>query len=157
MDAFVALTKVDEENLVASMFANKTNVKKTITQIQADDLYAMLSELGIKNTVSPKNVVANTIISYIRALANKRGSNVLTLYRLVNNQVEALEFCAKTKEDIYDKPLKDLKIKKNCLIACIIKDSKVIIPSGNTCISLGDTVIAVTTHKNFNDLTDIFD
>jgi len=157
MDAFVALTKVDEENLVASMFANKTNVKKTITQIQTDDLYAMLGELGIKNTVSPKSVVANRIISYIRALANKRGSNVLTLYRLVNDQVEALEFCAKTQEDIYDKPLKELKIKKNCLIACIIKNSKVIIPNGNTCISLGDTVIVVTTHKNFNDLTDVFD
>lgn len=157
MDAFVALTRVDEENLVASMFANKAKVKKTITQIQTNDLYAMLGELGITNTVSPRNVIANRIISYIRALANKRGSNVLTLYRLVNDQVEALEFCAKTQEDIYDKPLKELKTKKNCLIACIIKDSKVIIPDGNTCISLGDTVIVVTTHKNFNDLTDIFD
>ena len=157
MDAFVALSKIDEENLVSSMFANKTNVKKTITEIQTDDLYSMLGELGIKNTVSPKNVVANRITSYIRALANKRGSNVLTLYKLVGNQVEALEFCAKTHEDIYDKPLKELKIKKNCLIACIIKDTKVIIPDGNTCINLGDNVIVVTTHKNFDDLTDVFE
>ena len=157
MDAFVALTDVDEENMIGSMFANKMKVKKAITQIRADGLYDMLDELGIENNVSPKNIVANRITRYIRALANKRGSNILTLYRLVNGQVEAIEFCAKKKERIYDRPLRELKIKQNCLIACIIRNGKVIIPDGNSHITLGDNVIVVTTHKNFDDLTDIFD
>ena len=157
MDAFVALTDIDEENMVVSMFANKMKVKKTITQIKSDDLYGMLDELGINNNVSPKDIVANRIISYIRALANTRGSNVLTLYRLVNDQVEALEFYAKKPERIYDKPLKELKIKENCLVACIIRENEVIIPNGNDCIKLGDNVIVVTTHKNFDDLTDILE
>ena len=117
----------------------------------------MLDELGINNNVSPKNIVANRIISYIRAIANTRGSNVLTLYRLVNNQVEALEFYAKKQESIYNKPLKELKVKDNCLIACIIRDNEVIIPNGNDCIKLGDNVIVVTTHKNFDDLMDIIE
>ena len=158
MDAFVALTNIDEENMVVTMFANKLNVRKTITQIKSDDLYGMLDELGIKNIVSPKNIVADSIVSYIRAIANKRGSNVLTLYRLVNDQVEALEFSAKRKQDkIYDKPLKELKIKKDCLIACIIRQDEVVIPDGNSCIKIGDNVIVVTTHKNFDDLIDIFE
>lgn len=157
MDAFVALTDIDEENIIVSMFANKMNVKKTITQIKSDDLYGMLDELGISNNVSPKDIVADRVISYIRAIANTRGSNVLTLYRLVNNRVEALEFLAKKQESIYDKPLKELKIKENCLIACIIRQSEVLIPDGNTCIKHGDNVIVVTTHKNFDDLTDIFE
>ncbi len=157
MDAFVALTDIDEENMVVSMFANKMKVRKTITQIKNDDLYCMLDELGINNNVSPKGIVANRIISYIRAIANTRGSNVLTLYRLVNGQVEALEFFAKKQERIYDRPLKDLKIKENCLIACIIRHNEVIIPGGNDCIKFGDNVIVVTTHKNFDDLTDIFE
>ena len=157
MDAFVALTDIDEENMVVSMFANKMKVKKTITQIKNDDLYGMLDELGINNNVSPKEIVANRIISYIRALANTRGSNVLTLYRLVNDQVEALEFYAKKPERIYNKPLKELRIKENCLIACIIRENEVIIPNGNDCIKLGDSVIVVTTHKNFDDLTDILE
>jgi len=157
MDAFVALTDIDEENMVVSMFANKMMVKKTITQIKSDDLYGMLGELGINNNVSPKNIVADSVISYIRALANKRGSNVLTLYRLVNNQVEALEFAAKKQEKFYDKPLKELKLKENCLIACIIRQAEVIIPNGNSCIKRGDNVLVVTTHKNFDDLADIFE
>ncbi|MBE5740365.1 MAG: Trk system potassium transporter TrkA [Clostridiales bacterium] len=156
MDAFISLTDIDEENMVASMFANKMNVKKTISQIKSDDLVGMLSELGMHNNVSAKHVVANRIASYIRALANKRGSNVLTLSRLVSGQVEALEFAAKAQEKIYNKPLKELHIKENCLIACIIRDNQVMIPDGNSCIKQGDNVIVVTTHKNFDDLMDIF-
>lgn len=157
MDAFVALTDIDEENMIVSMFANKKNVRKTITQIKSDDLYGMLDELGINNNVSPTQVVASMIISYIRALANTVGSNVLTLYRLVNNQVEALEFSAKKKERFYNKPLKELRLKKNCLIGCIIRKNEVIIPNGDSEIQLGDNVVVVTTHKNFGDLTDVIE
>ena len=157
MDAFVSLTDIDEENLVVSMFANKKNVKKTIAQIKNDELYGILAEVGIDNNVSPKDIVADRIISYIRALANKRGSNVLTLYRLVNGQVEAIEFLAKKKARFYDKPLKELKIKDNCLVACIIRAGEVIIPRGDTTIQLDDNVIVVTTHTNFDDLNDIIE
>ena len=114
-------------------------------------------ELGIENSVSPQDIVANRIISHIRALANKRGSNVLTLYRLLNGSVEAIEFAAKKKARFYDKPLKELKIKENCLVACIIREGEVIIPDGSSTIQLGDNVIVVTTHTNFDDLTDIIE
>lgn len=157
IDAFVALTDADEENMLASMFANKMKVKKTITQIKSDDLYDMLKELGIKNNVSPKDIVANRVISYVRALENSRGSNVQTLNRLVNGQVEALEFVAKTQKDFFDKPLKDLKLKANCLVACIIRKGEIIVPNGNSMITHGDNVIVVTTHKNFDDLGDILE
>lgn len=158
MDAFIALTDIDEENMIVSMFANKMKVKKTITKIKSDELYGMLLELGITNNVSPKDIVANRVLSYVRALENKRGSNVLTLYKLVNNQVEALEFLAKRQDKFYDKPLKELKpkLKENCLIACILRNNTVIIPDGNTSIQQGDNVIVVTTHKDFDDLRDIF-
>ena len=156
MDAFVALTDIDEENMIVSMFANKMQVKKTITQIKSEDLFGMLDELGIHNNVSPIDIVASRVTSYVRALANTRGSNVLNLYKLVNNQVEALEFAAKTQEDFYNKPLKELKIKENCLIGCIIRHNEVIIPDGNSEIQLGDNIIVVTTHKNFDDLADVF-
>lgn len=157
MDAFVALTDIDEENMIVSMFANKKNVKKTITQIKSDDLYGMLDELGIQNNVSPKHIVAGRIISYIRALANTVGSNVLTMYQLVNNRVEALEFAARRQESYYDKPLRELNIKKNCLVTCIIRQNEIIIPNGNSEIKLGDNVVVVTTHKNFDDLNDVFE
>lgn len=157
IDAFVALTDIDEENIVVSMFADKKQVKKTIAKVKSDELFYMYDELGLKNSVSSKHIVAERIIGYARAIENSRGSNILTLYQLVNNRVEALEFLAKKSSNIYNKPLKDLKIKKDCLIACIIRDNEVIIPSGNSEIRLDDNVVIVTTHKNFDDLTDAFE
>lgn len=156
-DACIALTNIDEENIIVSMYAQKLKVKKVIAKVKRSSFMGMVSDLGIANTVSPKDIVANRIISYIRALANKKGSNVLTLYKLVNNQVEALEFHAKKKEKIFDKPLKDLNIRHDCLIACIIREGKVIIPNGNDCITLNDSVLVVTTHQNFDDLMDAFE
>ena len=155
MDVFVALTGSDEANIIVSMFANQVNVKKTITQVMSNELINMLGGKQIEHSVSPKQIVASKIISYVRSIANKRGSNVLTLSRLVNDQVEALEFLAKSDEKFYNVPLKKLKIKENCLIACIIRDNQVIIPRGGDFIQKGDTVVVVTTHKNFDDLTDL--
>lgn len=157
VDAFVALTSVDEENIIVSMYANSLGVRKTIAKVKREGLLGIVSDLGITNNVSPKNIVANKIISYIRAIANKRGSNIITLYKLVNNQIEALEFLAKKKERFYDKPLKDLKIKDGCLIACIIREDEVIIPKGSDCIKLNDSVLVITTHKNFDDLKDVIE
>ena len=157
MDAFIPLTGIDEENIIVAMYANKQNVRKIITKTNRDELFYILEEVGIKNNVSPKDIISSSVIRYIRALANSRGSNIITLYRLVNNQVEALEFVAKTEEKYYDKPFRELKLKKDCLVACIIRDNKVIIPDGNSCIKLNDNVIVVTTHKNFDDLKDIFE
>ncbi len=157
MDALVALTDIDEENMIVSMFANRKRVRKSIAQIKSEDLFGLLDELGINNTVSPKHIVAGRIIGYIRALANTVGSNVLTMYQLVNDQVEALEFSARRQEYFYNRPLKELKIKKNCLVACIIRENNIIIPDGNSEIRLGDNVVIVTTHKNFDDLNDVFE
>ena len=83
---------------------------------------------------------------------------MLNLYRLVNNQVEALEFAVKKQSTkLLGKPLKDLTLKDHCLIACIIRGEQVIIPNGSSTIELDDNVVVVTTHKNFDDLSDIFD
>lgn len=156
MDAFIMLTGIDEENIIASMYANKKKVRRIITKIDRDELEYMFDEGGIYNNVSPKDIIAARVLRYIRALTNTRGSNIVTLYRLVNNKVEALEFVAKNQGKIYEKPLKSLKIKDNCLIACIIRNNEVIIPDGNSCIRQNDNVIVVTTHKKFDDLSDIF-
>ena len=104
-----------------------------------------------------KNITASNIISYIRSVKNKRGSNVITLHKLVNNKVEAIEFLAKNNKKLINIPLKDLKLKHNILIAAIIRKNEVIIPSGNDFIALDDKVIVVTTNQFLNDLNEILE
>lgn len=157
IDACVVLTNVDEENIIASMYAKKQKAKKVIAKVKKTSFLGMVGELGIANVVSPKEIIASQIISYLRAISNDRGSNVITLYKLVDNKIEALEFLARKKEKFYNKPLKELKTKENCLIACIIRNGQVIIPGGNDFIQQNDSVVVVTTHEQFDDLSDVFE
>lgn len=155
MDAVVALTNKDEENIILSMFANQLNVKKIITKVNKTSLVGLMSNISLASVLSPKDVTVSKILSYIRAVNNNRGSNVNTLYKLVNNKVEALEFKAKENSKLISIPLKDLKLKENILIAAIIHENEVIIPSGNDFISVDDKVLVVTTNQFLEDLNEI--
>ena len=108
-DSCIALTNIDEENIIISMYAKKLKLPKVIAKIKRSSFLGMLNDLGIVNAVSPQDIVASKIVSYIRAISNKKGSNVLTLYKLVNNQVEALEFHARKKERIYIPKINNFK------------------------------------------------
>ena len=155
-DAVVCLTGLDEENIIMSMYASKQNVHKIITKVNKSTLFNLLETIDMASIVAPKEITSARIISYVRATSNKRGSNVETLYKLVNNQVEALEFIVKDNKKLVNIALKDLKLKRKILIACIIRDNEVIIPSGNDMILNNDRVIVVTTaDKCLTELSDI--
>lgn len=156
-DAVVCTTGKDEQNIIISMYANKNNVKKIITKINKSNLGQLLETIDMASIISPKEITASKIVSYIRALNNKRGSNVNTLYKLVNNKVEAVEFTVKENKKLNNICFKDLKLKPNTLVAAIIRNGDVIIPSGMDQMQLNDNVIVVTTNQYLNDLENILE
>ncbi|MGN0154850.1 MAG: Trk system potassium transporter TrkA [Lachnospiraceae bacterium] len=154
-DAFVSLTNMDEENLVLSLFANKVSKAKVITKVDKVSFEEVVGDLPIGTIACPKNITAKSILQYVRALQNSFGSNIETLYRMLDDKVEALEFRIKQESKVTNKPLMELSLKKNLLICAIIRDGKIITPSGKDMIMNGDTVIVVTTNKGLTDIKDI--
>lgn len=148
VDAMVALTGMDEENFIVSMFCKSITVPKIITKINRETYIDMAEKLGLESIITPASISANHVISYVRAIKNSEGSNEETLYRLINNRLEALEFIITENESYVGKPLKELTLKKNNLIACIVRHRKIIIPNGDDRIEVGDSVIVVTTNTN---------
>ena len=157
VDAFAALTGIDEENMIMAMYAKTKQVYKVVAKINRGSYVNIADYIGLDSIVSPKLLAADNIISYVRAMKNSEGSNnVETLCRVVNDRVEALEFIVRENAPYLDIPLKDLKTKKDVLLACIVRRRKTIIPRGTDCIKLGDSVVVVTTIKNLHDLKEIF-
>ncbi len=157
-DAVVTLTGIDEENLIVSMFANYVGVPKSITKINRTEYNPIFESMGIDSIVSPKLLTANEITRYVRAMEDTTGGSVITLSRIVDGKAEALEFSVKGEGGFIDKPLYKLKLKKNILIAAIIRARRVIIPSGSDVMQKGDTVIIVTeADRAIHDLKDIFE
>ena len=156
-DAVVCLTSTDEENIILSMYAYKQKVHKIITKINRPSFVGLMETISMASVISPKEIVASKIISYLRGKNNARGSNVVTLHKLVNNKVEALEFVAKDDKRLVNICLKDLKLKNNILIAGIIREGKAIIPNGDDMILVNDNVIVVTINQFLDDLNDILE
>ena len=155
-DAFVSLTNMDEENLVLSLFAQKVSNAKVITKVDKVDFEEVIDDLQIGTIACPKNITSKTILKYVRALQNSFGSNVETLYRMLDNRIEALEFSIKQESKVTGTPLMDLKLKKNLLVCAIVRNGKIITPSGKDTMEVGDNVIIVTTNKGLTDIKDIW-
>ena len=156
VDAFVALTNMDEENVIISMYAIARGVDKVITKINHLTFTEIMEHAGIDCIISPKYITANQIIRYVRAMQNSWGSNVETMTKIVDNQVEALEFRVRESFRGLNIPLKDIELKKDVLVACINRRGQIIIPDGKDTIQQGDSVIVVTTINGLRELNDIF-
>lgn len=155
MDAFVSLTGMDEQNIMLSMFASMQNVSKVVAKINRDELVAMAEKIGVETIISPSQLSTNVIVRYARALKNTKGSNVETLYKLLDGKAEALEFKVAKDSKAIGIPFKEIKLKPNILVAGITRDTQIIIPSGNDMILAGDRVIVIAAEQRLNDLDDI--
>ena len=153
--AFVTLTEGDEENIFLSLFAKSICKAKIVTKINRVDFDDVTSRLELDSTIYPKNITANMITRYVRAMSNAKGTNVETLYSIIKGEVEAAEFIIKEGFPEADKPISQLNLKENVLIASIIRNKKVIIPRGYDVIKEGDAVIIVTKMLALRDFTDV--
>ncbi len=155
-EAFVCLTGMDEENIMLALHAGKVSQAKVITKISRIDFEEVVEGLDLGSVVYPKNLTAENIVRYVRALGNASGNNVETLYQLLDGRVEAMEFVVHPSAvHLIGTPIQDLKLKKNLLVCCINRKGKVILPGGQDTIEAGDIVVIVTTQRGIRDLDDI--
>ena len=154
-EAFVTLTSLDEENILLSLFAKKISSAKLITKVNRIAFDDIVEGLDLGSIIYPRYITADYILRYVRAMGNSLGSNVETLYHILDGQAEALEFSVKETPQVTGVPLSRLELKDNLLIACINRNRQILIPRGQDALQPGDTVIVVTTAKGLNDLKDI--
>lgn len=158
MDVVAALTNMDEENVFICMYANMAGVPQVIPKINRTEYGPVCQNCGIRTIISPKEVCAQEIIGYVRAMQATTSGSVLSVYNLMDGKVEALEFEVLEKTPHVGVKLSDVKLKPNILIACITRQGRVIFPSGGDTLEPGDVVVVVTARNRvIVELRDIFD
>ncbi len=155
MDAFVSLTGMDEQNILISSYAAAKDVPKVIAKINREELVPLAENLGLDTFISPKKLISDVLVKYARALENSQDNSMETLYTVMDDKVEVLEFLVKEKRGLTGIAFKELKLKPNILIAGIVRDKKIIIPSGEDMMLAGDKVIVLAANQRINDLSDI--
>ena len=156
VDAVCCLTGIDEENILLSLYAKSvTPETKTITKVNKISFQEVIRSLDLGSVIYPKYITANLILQHVRARENNIGSNLETLYKIIDNKVEALEFHVSEDSRLVDITLEELQLKKNVIVGCINRKGNVFIPHGKDTLKIGDTVIIVTTIPGLSDLDDI--
>jgi len=155
MDAFVALTGRDEENLISALLAKQCGVKKVIakiTRINNPDVYTVL---GVDSIVNPKLITANYILRFVRGLNSALNNPANTVYKIINGKAEVLEFTATKSLRFLNIPLKNLRLVNGVIIGAIARKNEIIIPHGDDCVRLGDNVLVIAVNKRIVDLNEV--
>lgn len=156
-DAFITLTNDDEYNLIAAMYAESQGIGKVISRINAKSRRKVLSSESKICTISREDVAADRILGYSRSLLNAEDNDAVeSLYRLMDGKIEFIEFKVDENDKNLNIPLKDLKMKGNTLIGCIMRDVNTIIPRGDDVIQAEDTVLIASINRQIARLEDIF-
>lgn len=154
-DAFVALAKHDEENILLSLFVKNAHNAKIITKINRPENYDIVRHLDLDTTIYPKSITADMIVRYVRATKNTLGSNIEAMYSVIKGSVEASEFKIGADSPVTGVPLCRLELKKDLLVAAIIRKRAVIIPRGQDMMMPGDSVVVVSKNLALRDVADV--
>ena len=149
MDAFIAVTGMDEENMMAALIAKQNGAKKVISKASRINYISIIKNLGIDSVISPKQITSNQILKYVR------GNSVESLYRIIEGQAEITEIVAEPESKILNTKIKKLGLPKDTIIATIVRKNEVVIPHGNDIIKEGDRVIVISKNKNISSLDEV--
>lgn len=153
--AFIALTGIDEENVLLSLYAKDVTDAKIITKIDRNSFNELIGKLDLDTVIYPCDITTELILQYVRTKQNAMGNNVENLYMLVEDKVEALEFKISQNAPVIGIPLQQMELKDNLIICGIIRKGRFTIPNGESVIEPDDSIIVVTSHKKLNDVGDI--
>lgn len=145
-DACITLTGMDEENVMISLYAKQSKVDKIITKIDRTSILKMVKMLGLDTVVTPRNVIANHIVRFVRAHSAETGEGADALYK-IGDKAEAMQFTVGEGSELIDTPLKGLPLKSHVLIGGIVRGDEFILPSGETELHAGDRVIVISEEK----------
>ncbi|HYE12605.1 MAG TPA: Trk system potassium transporter TrkA [Patescibacteria group bacterium] len=149
MDVFIAMTGMDEENLMSALIAKQNGATKIIAKVSRLNYVNVAKNLGVDSVISPKLITTNKILTYVSR------NNLETLHRIIEGKAEIIEFIVERNSKILNNKLKNLKLPKDVIIATIVRKNEVVIPHGDDVIKEGDRVIVIAKNKNVTALNDI--
>lgn len=154
---FAALTGLDEENILLSLYANEVSNARTVTKINRVNFTSVINNLNLGSIVYPKVITADYILKHVRSTSATPNSNVEKIYKLANGRVEALEFIIKEDSAVAGIPLLNLHLRPNTLVCCIYRNNRVIIPTGQDMMLAGDSVLVVISGYRISDIQEILE
>jgi len=150
MDAFVAVTKDDEDNILSALLAKRLGCPLTITISHNRAYHRLISSVGIDVVVNPRQLTSNTILHFVRKGDVLHASSIM-------DAAEFIEAKALPTSLIVKKPIHELGLPKGVIILCIKRGEEILVPGGDSIIEEGDRVLFIATHDAISKLEKVIE
>jgi len=134
-DLFCAVSDDDQRNMMSALLAKKHSTTAAAVLVHQPEYVPVMDSLGIEIVLNPRLVTVGEILMHVR-----RG-HIHSVTRLAESRAELLEMEAPEKSPAVKKKLRELDFPSNALLGAIVRDGKMQIPTGNTQVKPGDTVV----------------
>ncbi|MBQ8955674.1 MAG: Trk system potassium transporter TrkA [Lachnospiraceae bacterium] len=155
--AFAALTGIDEENVLLSLFAQRVSHANIMTKLRRLNYTDIIQEKQLENTIFPENMTAEYIVRYARSMSGSREGGIENIFTLAKSKAKVMEYFVQKSCAVTEKPISQLKLKEGLLICSITRNERLIVPGGRDEIRVGDNVLILTMGEIYNDIEEIID
>ena len=138
MDAFIAVTGNSETNIISSLVAKDSGVKKTVALVENIDYIHLSQNIGVDTLINKKLIAANFIFRYIRK------GEVINLTSVHGVDAEVLEFEVKDDSKILSKELRNLSFPRTAIIGGVIRRGQGYTVRGNFRFEPKDRVVVLS-------------
>ncbi len=137
-DAFLALTREDEVNVMASLLARGLGTRRSIALIHRGDYLGAARDVGLDVAISPRRSAANHILAHVRS------GEVRQVVRVEDGKGEILEITVPDRARVLGRSLMYIDFPRGAIIGCIVREDRVFIPTGTDEMLPGDSVVVFT-------------
>ena len=150
MDVFIAVTGIDEVNILIGLLAKQLGAKKVVSKVNRTSYIPLVEEIGLDAIVTPSVITAGEILRFVR------GGEILSLFLLSGGQAQIMEFYIHSPSKVIGTPIRELGLPKEAIITTIVSGGNVIIPGGNDIIKEDDRVIVFCNSSEVEKVNNIF-
>ncbi|MFT7618115.1 MAG: trk system potassium uptake protein TrkA [Planctomycetota bacterium] len=135
VDLFLALTDNDEVNLISCQLAKEIGAAKTMAIVSKPDYQDLYKRLNVNAIVSPRTLVAERILRFVRSGGDSRITSI------EHGRAEVIELGLGENSKLIGKALKDIDFPRGALVGAIVREEGVFVPRGNDVIEADDMLI----------------
>ena len=148
--AFVALTRSTETNILACLTAKRLGVRKTVAMVENMDYVSMADSLDIGTIVNKKDIAASHIYQMML------DADVCNVRFLTMANADVAEFTAQSGSKVTKKRVYELGLPKGVTIGGLVRNGVGVLVSGGTQIEAGDSVMVFCHNTNMQQIGKFF-
>jgi len=150
-ETILSLTNDDEDNIMASVLAEKYNPnKRTIALVNKQNYSLLQSSLKIDDLVDPRMTTVSTILKHVHK------GTIETVYSLLDGEYEFIEAEVLETSELINKTIKESNLPQEIRIGAIVRKEKVIIPKSNSRFSKKDLVVFLAKRDQLEKVESLF-